>query len=131
MDPRSARSRRGCSTQHLAVRWNLRSSAGDHACRQRAGRGHPLHARWQRARSLRSALRTTDQVDSSHSAARTRLQARLYAQHYEPGSFHRGNAVATGTTVMPHGDSPAFTRAISLSVLRSTTEMSFDGPLAE
>src|SRR5882724_11967687 len=37
---------------------------------------------------------------------------------------------ASGTVTTPHGPPGDFTRAISFSVARSTTEMSSDGPLA-
>ena len=41
---------------------------------------------------------------------------------------YRRNYFVLGTTIMPHGLEPAFTRAISFSVARSTAETSSDGP---
>ncbi len=43
----------------------------------------------------------------------------------------RKTAYGIGTTVTPHGRSPAFTRPISFSAPKSTTDTSSDVPLAE
>src|SRR5271165_3977388 len=87
--------------------------------------------RWTRVTTIQSSSR--DPPCSGQEPTRTASPAASPRKRYSSSENDlpaRAAHWASGTTATPQGPVPALTRAISFLASRSTTDTSFDGPLA-
>src|ERR1700677_2112724 len=125
MDQRYAGAQGARAAGDFPARWNIRTACGDFPDGRRARCRDTLYLGRQRARNDRHAVRKADQVEQSCGTSHASIQARLHAQHHRSAGFHHWEEIA-----MPQGLEPALIRDTSLSVFKSTTETSFEGPFA-